>query len=114
MKLRRPLSRRRGLFLHLLLVAVLLFSQGAAYAHLCSHLKVPSETSGDTGTATTTQLCGQCLVGGPLLSGAGAPTAPEVAPVHDSVAHVSWIASPLIESRRHYAFRSRAPPQPLV
>jgi hypothetical protein len=103
-------TQPRALLLQLLLFAVLLFAQGAAYAHLCSHLKAPSEASGQSGTAT--QLCSQCLVGGPLLGGADAPCAPQVAKARCNVAHVARVASPVVEIRRRYAFRSRAPPSP--
>lgn len=92
---------------YLLLALSLLFGQVAAQAHVYSHFKstTPADFSGTAG-----QLCSECLSSAPLLSAAGSPASPFVAVV---ACLATPIAAPVITrvyTARHYAFRSRAPP----
>jgi hypothetical protein len=97
--------------LHLLLVVSLFLAQGAAYAHVIAHLKAPADVTGLDGKAT--QLCSECLEAGPLLGGAGAPHVPSIVQVAAAVVPIPVLARAPLESRSHYAFRSRAPPRSL-
>jgi hypothetical protein len=108
-KSRLPLSPRRTLVLHLLLVLSLLLAQSAAYAHVSGHFKASaSDTSGVAGKAP--QFCGECLEGAPLLGAAGAPHVPTIVQVPAAVAPIPALVCTPFEHRSHYAFRSRAPP----
>jgi len=92
-----------------LLALLLLIGQIAAQAHVYSHLDAKAPRSDFTGAAS--QLCSECLSSAPLLSAAGAPASPFVARV---ATVATQIAAPLVahfEIARHYAFRSRAPPE---
>jgi hypothetical protein len=106
---RLPTPAGRALIPQLLLALSLLIAQSAAQAHVYSHLKSSAPASDFSGTAQ--QLCSECLSSAPLLSAASSPDAPRI-PLY---AAVPLAATPAAASRittsRHYAFRSRAPPQ---
>jgi hypothetical protein len=103
-----PNRVRRPFVVQLLLALSLLMAQGAAQAHVYSHLKSGSNTSDFSATAG--QLCGLCLCGAPLLSAAGGSKAPHVFVSASVAAPVAVAGAARAESPRYYAFRSRAPP----
>lgn len=92
----------------LLLALVLLLAQALAQTHVYSHLKSAgrSDFSGTAG-----QICGECLSSAPLLSAAGSPATPTIALLAPGVAPLDMQPAGLVETARHYAFRSRAPPE---
>jgi hypothetical protein len=106
----RHLTRaHRKLAVHLLLALSLLVAQVAAQAHVYSHLQAGSARSDTTGVPA--QLCNDCLSGASLLAGASGPDAPLVL---FAAAITTPVAAPpvfFVELSRHYAFRSRAPPE---
>jgi hypothetical protein len=105
---RRLTRSHRKLAVHLILALSLLVAQAAAQAHVYSHLQAGSARSDTSGVPV--QLCTDCLSGASLLGGASAPDAP---PVLFAAAISTPVAAPpvsFVEFSRHYAFRSRAPP----
>jgi hypothetical protein len=99
---------RRKLGVHLILALALLVAQSGAQAHAYSHLKSGPNPADRAGTST--QLCAECLSFAPLLSAAGASNASFAALTVKVVTLVFTNAAPRVEACRHYAFRSRAPP----
>jgi hypothetical protein len=100
---------RRTPVVSLLLMLALLVAQSVALSHLYSHLK--AGTGSSDFAATAGQVCSECLSSAALLGAASSPDAPRVI----SFAAARVLAAPAIashpQSSRHYAFRSRAPPE---
>jgi hypothetical protein len=92
-----------------LLALFLLIGQIAAQAHVYSHLDAKAPRSDFTGSAG--QLCSECLSSAPLLSAAGAPASPFVALVATVATPIAAPVLTRVHVARHYAFRSRAPPE---
>lgn len=95
--------------LYVLLALALLISQGAAQAHVYSHLANGAGKTDFSGTAT--QVCDECLASAPLLGAAGPPDSLLITFDAALVAPVAHAPVPRAQITRHYAFRSRAPPE---
>jgi hypothetical protein len=105
MQNRLRIAASRARVVYLLLALSLLIGQSAAQAHVYSHFKSTPDFAGTAG-----QLCSECLSSAPLLAAAGCPASPFVAFIAVVATPVATPAPTRVEAARHYAFRSRAPP----
>jgi hypothetical protein len=94
------------------LALALLFAQAGALSHLYSHQTAKYDPAGLAGGQG--QVCSDCLSLAPLLATAGGTDTTFALCAPDADRAIGFDAHWTIIPARHYAFRSRAPPQSLL
>ena len=99
------------------LLLAFLAAQCVALSHIYSHLGsgqpgslIADSSRSDSGVSTG-QMCSECLTSASLLGAAGSPDAPRFFSLAAAGVRVAHVAVAHFLGSRHYAFRSRAPPE---